>query len=79
MSGKYNVYVIPAECNYSGVALVAAENAEKANQYIDAFITEDSHNECNSYGYCHTSEYELIDEIYAERPGIIYRGIYYTG
>ena len=76
---KYKVYVIDSEAHYTGTSLVAAESAEEANKIIDAFVKDDPHNYCDSWGYCHVDEYEAIEGVYSEQKGIIYRGIYYTG
>jgi hypothetical protein len=60
--------------------LVAAENSEDAIKYIKSFKEVDSHNEGNSFGYCEfITEEDVIDGIWAEKPGIIHYGIFYCG
>ena len=76
---KYKVYVIDSEAYYAGKSFVAAESADEANKFIDEFVKEDSHNNSDSWGYSHVDEYDALEDIYSERKGIIYRGIYYTG
>ena len=61
------------------ITAFAAESAEEANKIIDAFVKDDPHNYCDSWGYCHVDEYEAVEGVYSEQKGIVYRGIYYTG
>ena len=76
---KYKVYMINSNAHYIGKSLVAAESAEEANKIIDAFVHNDPHNHEDSWGYCHVDEGDVIEDIYAERKGILYYGISYTG
>ena len=65
---KCKVYIINSNTGYQGNALVAAESADEANKFIDDF---------DSWGYCHVNEGDAIEDVYAERKGILYYGIYY--
>lgn len=76
---KYKVYVIDSDAHYIGKSIVAAESAQEANKIIDAFVHDDPHNHSDSWGYCHVEEYDALEDIYAERKGILYYGISYTG
>ena len=76
---RYKVYVVDSDAYYAGKSFVAAESSEEANKFIDAFVHNDPHNHADSWGYCHVEEYDAIEDVYAERKGIIYYGIYYTG
>lgn len=76
---KYNVYEVSSSCNYSGFALIAAENATEANKFIQEFKDEDKDNYYNSYGYEFVKEYDVIEDIFAERKGFITHGISYSG
>lgn len=74
---KYNVYEIPSRYYYGGISLVAAENAEEANAIIKDFKNNDINNLDDSKGYEYISEAYKLDDIYAEKKGILYKGIYY--
>ena len=77
---KYNVYEIsPCSFYYRGMSLVAAETVEEANEFIDCFISVDSDNGCNSFGYSHVDELDIIDHLYSDEKGIILYGISYNG
>lgn len=76
---KYKVYMIDSNAYYAGKSVVAAESAQEANKIIDTFVHEDSHNRSDSWGYCHVEEGDALEDVYAERKGIIYYGIHYTG
>ena len=77
---KYNVYEInPRSFYYRGFSLVAAETVEEANEFIDCFISVDLNNDCNSFGYGHVDELDIIDHLYSDEKGIILSGIYYCG
>lgn len=76
---KYNVYEINCTRLYNGYALVAAEDANEANNFIEQFKKEDSDNYCDSNGYCYVGKGDVIEDLYSERKGIIKYGIYYSG
>lgn len=76
---KCNVYEVSSGCHYSGFALIAAENAKEANKFIQEFKDEDKDNYYNSYGYEFVEEYDVIEDVFAERKGFITHGIRYSG
>ena len=76
---KYNVYEINCTQYYNGYALVAAENVNEANNFIEQFKKGDSDNYCNSTGYSYVDETDVLEDVYSERKGIIKYGIYYSG
>ena len=76
---KYNVYEILSGMYYGGISLVAAENAEKANEAIREFIKSDPENNNSSWGYEYIDESYRLDHLHSDIPGIIYEGIYYSG
>lgn len=78
-SMKYKVYVIDSDAYYHGKAIVAAESAEEANKFIDDFVHNDPHNQSDSWGYSHVDEDDAVEDVYAERKGILYYGIHYSG
>lgn len=76
---KYKVYVIDSNAYYAGKSIVAAESARRANEIIDGFVHDDPHNHADSWGYSYVKECDALEDVYAEREGILYYGIYYTG
>ena len=76
---KYKVYAVTPFGPYSGMALVAAENAAAANNTIDRWKEIDSDNGCNSRGLGHVDESDVIEGVYSEDSGFVYNEIYYTG
>lgn len=73
------VYKVDPAMYYHGFALVGAETAEQANSFIDSFQEFDKDNSADSWGYCHVSEDDVIDYIFAETEGILLYGIFYCG
>ena len=76
---KHNVYQILPSRYYGGISLVAAENAEKANEAIREFIKSDPENHNSSWRYEYIDESYRLDHLYSDITGIIYEGIYYSG
>lgn len=77
---KYKVYKVePRLYCYSGISLVAAENAEGANKIIDDFKQWDKENYADSWGYSNVDETDCIEGLYSEKEGIIIQDIYYRG
>ena len=77
---QFPVYKIFPLAHYGGSALVAANSAEEANEFIDSFREVDKNNSANSWGYEHvTEEGNRLDYIYASYTGILDYGIYYSG
>ena len=77
---RFKVYHIqPNSSCYAGFALVAAENAERANQFISYFKERDSSNRSNSRGYSFIDESDVIEGIYSEDDGILKYDIFYCG
>ena len=77
---KYPVYKIFPEPLYGGSALVAAQDAEEANEFIRDFKKYDLDNARDSKGYEEVTELcNRVDYIYATCAGILDYGIYYTG
>lgn len=75
----YKVYVSRSGCYYGGISLIAANSAAEANRTIDLFKQVDVGNKCDSWGYTSVEEYDILEGVYSENSGIIYKGIYYTG
>ena len=73
----YKVYEVLPECNYSGTALVAAENIEEANQFILAFKQSDKDNRLDSWGYGYVDD--VKEHLFSDIKGIVDYGIYYSG
>ena len=83
MENKYNVYKIDtggryASC-YRGMSLVAAENADEANEIICNEIKNDTHNARDTWGYGTVDEYDIVENVYSDVKGIVLYGIYYCG
>lgn len=76
---KYKVYQVDPARYYYGFGLVAADNAKEANEFIKEFKRQDENNWDNSWGWASVSEIDKIDDIFAERKGIIKFGINYGG
>lgn len=77
---QFPVYKVFPLAHYGGSALVAANSAEEANEFIDSFREVDKNNSANSWGYEHvTEEGNRLDYIYASCTGILDHGIYYSG
>lgn len=75
----FKVYTVTSGCCYSGIALIAANSAEEANEFIRSFKGWDTDNKCNSYGHDFVTEDDIIEGLFAEQTGYIYDGIRYTG
>jgi hypothetical protein len=75
----YKVYCIDSKTFYRGMSLVAADDAEEANAIIDKFVEEDNKNACDSWGYMHVNEADVIVGVYSKEKGIVHYGIYYSG
>ena len=75
----YKVYKIEPRRYYHGMALVAAESVEEANEFINSFIKKDVRNYGDSWRYCHVSEYDIIEDIFSKNKGIVFCEIYYYG
>ena len=83
MENKYKVYSVNPggryERCYRGTSLVAADNAEEANQIIEDKIREDKDNRNDMWGYGEVDEDCVIENVYSEVKGIVHYGIYYYG
>ena len=75
----YKVYQCDSEAYYSGYALVAADDADEANEYVKDFKESDINNNFDSRGYSKISEHDLLESIVSSTCGIIEYGIRYTG
>lgn len=75
----YKVYKIHSMPHYEGFALVAANSAEEANEFIKSFKYSDRNNHCNSYGYCYIDENDLLDHLSSDIEGLIDQSIDYVG
>ena len=75
----HNVYKINSKCYYSGISFVAADNADEANAFIDSFKKSDPENIFDSRGYENVTEDNVVDNLYSDIKGIIYKDIYYCG
>lgn len=76
---KYNVYKIDSTLCYYGISLVAAKDADEANDFIQEFKREDFSNTLDSKGYSYVDETDVLEDVYSERKGIIMYGIRYFG
>ena len=77
---EFPVYKIePNQSCYRGSALVAAESAASANEFIDDFIKRDKQNKRDSWGYAYVTEDDKIDYLFSTVTGIIDYGIQYYG
>lgn len=76
---QFPIYKVGSKIHYSGSALVAANSAEEANEFIDAFKSIDKKNESDSWGYDYVTENDKMDYIFATCTGILDYGIYYIG
>ena len=77
---QFPVYKIFPNAHYGGSALVAAETAEQANEFIKSFQDHDAGNKQDSRGYEFvTEEGNKLDYVYASMQGILDYGIYYNG
>ena len=77
---KNKVYEVSPNYYYSGYALVGAENAKEAKQYILDFKERDKDNKFDSWGYDECiDECDLLENVYTEEKGILIYKIYYTG
>lgn len=83
MENKYKVYSVNPggkyERCYRGTSLVAADNAEEANQIIEDRTREDIHNDYDMWGYGTVGEGNVVENVYSEVKGIVLYGIYYFG
>jgi hypothetical protein len=79
MEEKYKVYKMSTSGPYSGSALIAANDAEEANKYIDDFIARDKDNKLNSYSYHHVDEDDCIECLSSDESGIVENDIWYIG
>lgn len=76
----YKVYEsTPGSYGYYGSALISAENAEEANEFIKEFKKNDENNTSDSLGYSYVKEYDNIEHLFSDVKGIIKYGIYYNG
>ena len=77
---QFPVYKItPNQGCYSGMALVAANTAAEANEFIDSFKEHDTKNVNDSWGYGCVDEDDKIDYLFSTVTGIIDYGIWYRG
>lgn len=77
---RFKVYhIYPNSSYYEGFALVAAENVEKANQFISSFKERDKDNCFDSWGYSSVDEFDAIEGVYSENDGILKYEIFYRG
>lgn len=75
----YKVYEVRSKACYHGMSLVAANNAEEANSFIELFQKSDKNNAFDSWGYMMVDEDDVINGIYSEENGIVHYGIFYGG
>ena len=76
---RFPVYKIYSKMHYGGSALVAANSAKEANEFIDSYKEIDKDNSGNSWGYSYVDEDDRLSYIFATCTGILDYGIYYTG
>lgn len=73
------VYEISSNVHYYGIALVAANSAEEANEYIMKFKEDDPNNILDSFGYSFVDEDDCLEDLSSNKAGIVYYGISYSG
>lgn len=73
----YSTYLIRSKQCYHGNAIVAADNKDEAN----FFIQKERHEEIfgDSFGMLEVDEYDKIEGLFADHKGIITSAIYYYG
>ena len=69
---KCKVYLIEPQLGWHGFSLVAALDAEYANQIIRKAAGESRY----YWGYSHVQEYDAIDNVYSDTIGFVYEGIF---
>lgn len=72
----FNVYEVRPGGYYYGIALVAANSAEDANEHIRKFKDGDPFNVCCSHGYEPVNEDDKLADLHSNVEGVVYRGIY---
>lgn len=75
---KYKVYEINSENYYSGNSLIAAMNAEEANEMIRDFKNNDVGNKMNSAGYNFVEESNCIEHLFSDISGFITKDIFFN-
>ena len=71
----YKVYKILPEMLYQGFSLVAATDINEANKYIENFKRNDKYQFGCSNGFKFICEFDTIEHLYSDVPGIIHNGI----
>ena len=69
---KCKVYLIEPQVGWHGFSLVAALDADYANQIIRKAIGESEY----YWGYLRVCENDAIDNVYSDTLGFVYEGIY---
>lgn len=69
---KCKVYLIAPQDGWHGFSMVAAVDAEYANQIIRKAAGESRY----YWGYSYVCEYDVIDNVYSDTIGFVYEGIY---
>lgn len=72
-----NIYVIPSKSGYIGESLIAAPDAETANQMITEFKESDPGNKFDSFGYDFVDESDVIEGVEIPHIGFLHHGIVY--
>ena len=69
---KCKVYLIEPQVGWHGFSLVAALDADYANQIIRKAVGESEY----YWGYSRVCENDAIDNVYSNIIGFVYEGIY---
>ena len=69
---KCKVYLIEPQVGWHGFSLVAAPDADYANQIIRKATGESRY----YWGYSHVQEYDAIYNVYSDTIGFVYEGIF---
>ena len=69
---KCKVYLVPPQVGWHGFSLVAAIDADYANQIIRKAVGESEY----YWGYSRVCENDAIDNVYSNTIGFVYEGIY---
>ena len=69
---KCKVYLIEPQVGWHGFSLVAALDADYANQIIRKAVGESEH----YWGYSRVCENDAIDNVYSDTLGFVYEGIF---
>lgn len=74
----FKVYVVYSKSGYIGTSLIAAKDAESANEMIVAFKEQDRRNLMDALGYDFVDESDCVEDTFATHDGFLFHGINYS-